>query len=106
MIRFLKSILGIENKPLSAAKQMAILEAKEAASKKEPVIAKKEDIVEEDIIEEEYVYVDIPSETEMTNMTKAELEEMGRTLGIELDRRLKKEKLIEQLQNFMNDETN
>ena len=102
MIRFLKSILGIENKPLSAAKQMAILEAKEAASKKEPVIAKKEDIVEE----EEYVYVDIPSETEMTNMTKAELEEMGRTLGIELDKRLKKEKLIEQLQNFMNDETN
>lgn len=98
MIRFLKKILGIKTEPvLTVPEQMAILEAKELAAakafatKKEPIIVKKEDIVQ------------IPSKTEMSNMNKAELEEIGRTLGVELDKRLKKEKLIDQLHNHMND---
>ena len=36
-------------------------------------------------------------------MTKDELEAYGRTIGIELDKRLTEEKLIEQLTTHLND---
>ena len=38
--------------------------------------------------------------TDFKKMTKAQLEEYGRSIGIELDRRLKKETLIQQLVEF------
>ena len=38
-----------------------------------------------------------------TKMTKDELEAYGRTIGIELDKRLTEEKLIEQLTTHLND---
>ena len=37
----------------------------------------------------------------LIKMTKSELEEYGRSLGIELDKRLKKADLIKQIQEFL-----
>ena len=44
----------------------------------------------------------IPSKAEMSKMTKSKLEEIGRTHGIELDKRLTKDKLVTQLRKQMN----
>ncbi len=40
------------------------------------------------------------TKTELKKMTKVQLEDYGRTVGIELDRRLKKDTLIEQLVEY------
>ena len=60
----------------------------EAAPAPEPVV---EEVVE---VSEEETY---ESDVSLHDMSKKELEEYGRTLGIELDRRHKKEDLIEEL---------
>jgi len=39
-----------------------------------------------------------PSQIDLNKLTKLELEAKGREIGIELDRRLKKDKLIKQVQ--------
>ena len=39
---------------------------------------------------------------DLTKMTKVQLEKLGRKHGIELDRRLKKDKLIKQVQKVIN----
>jgi hypothetical protein len=44
----------------------------------------------------------VPSKADMSKMTKSKLEEMGRTHGIELDKRLTKDKLVTQLRKHMN----
>tara|TARA_B100001057_G_scaffold24256_1_gene22393 strand:+ start:1595 stop:1846 length:252 start_codon:yes stop_codon:yes gene_type:complete len=44
----------------------------------------------------------VPSKADMSKMTKAKLEEMGRNHGIELDKRLTKDKLVTQLRKHMN----
>ena len=54
----------------------------------EPVV--EEPIVEEPIVEE--------SSIDLQSMTKVQLEEHGRTIGIELDRRKKKATLIEEIE--------
>ena len=59
----------------------------------EPII--EEPIVEEPIVEEPIVE---EADVNLEGMTKVELEEYGRTIGIELDRRKKKSALIEELQ--------
>ena len=43
--------------------------------------------------------VEPDKEVNFNTMSKVELEEYGRTIGIELDRRLNRKKLIEQLEN-------
>ena len=63
----------------------------EAAPAPEPVV---EEVVE---VSEEETY---ESDVSLYDMSKKELEEYGRTLGIELDRRHKKEDLIEELREF------
>lgn len=64
----------------------------EAAPAPEPVVEESPDVVEEELLEE-------APETgvSLDDMTKKELEEYGRTLGIELDRRHSKASLIEEL---------
>ena len=58
----------------------------------EPVV--EEPIVEEPIVEEPIVE---ESSIDLQSMTKVQLEEHGRTIGIELDRRKKKATLIEEI---------
>ena len=43
--------------------------------------------------------VEPDEEVNLNTMSKIELEEYGRTIGIELDRRLNRKKLIEQLED-------
>jgi len=43
----------------------------------------------------------IPSKAELNKMTKSKLEAMGRKNGIELDKRLTKDKLVNQLHKHM-----
>ena len=40
------------------------------------------------------------TKTELNKMTKSQLEDYGRTVGIELDRRLKKDTLVQQLLEY------
>ena len=42
------------------------------------------------------------SKQDFSKMSKIDLEKFGRTIGIELDRRLSKSKLIEQLEEAIN----
>ena len=73
----------------------------EAAPAPEPVVEKvvESPIVDEDTTNyeetiEEEIY---ESDVSLYDMSKKELEEYGRTLGVELDRRRSKESLIEEL---------
>ena len=43
-----------------------------------------------------------PKEVDLNKLTKLQLEAKGRKLGIELDRRLKKDKLIKQVKKAIN----
>ncbi|OUV78939.1 MAG: hypothetical protein CBC91_04585 [Rickettsiales bacterium TMED131] len=79
MISFLKSLFGVgEKKTLKLSDYVANKKRKVA-----PLIL-------------------VPSKADMSKMTKAKLEEMGRNHGIELDRRLTKDKLVTQLRKHMN----
>lgn len=66
--------------------QAGCVEIKDYEEVEEPVV----EVVEEVVVEES-------SEVDYEAMTKVQLEEHGRTLGIELDRRKKKSALIEEL---------
>ena len=46
---------------------------------------------------------DIPPISDLRWMSKIKLEEIGRTVGIELDRRLSQPKLVEQLEQYLAD---
>ena len=65
--------------------QAGCVEIKDHEEVEEPVVEVVEEVVEES------------SEIDYEAMTKVQLEEHGRTLGIELDRRKKKSALIEEL---------
>ena len=65
----------------------------EATPVPEPVVEESPDVVEEDLVEEETPETDVS----LDDMTKKELEEYGRTIGVELDRRRSKETLIGEL---------
>ena len=64
----------------------------------EPVV--EEPVVEEPVVEEPIVEEPIVEESsiDLQSMTKVQLEEHGRTIGIELDRRKKKATLIEEIE--------
>ena len=74
MFNFIKKIFGVaESKPLKLSDHI---------KNKKPLLL-------------------VPSKKDMTKMTKAQLEKMGRKHGIELDRRLTKPKLVNQLYKHM-----
>ena len=61
-----------------------------------------EEVVEAPTAEEEVVEL-IPYESDVSfhDMTKKELEEYGRTVGLELDRRHSKESLVQELEDYL-----
>ena len=61
-----------------------------------------EEVVEAPAAEEEVVEL-IPYESDVSfhDMTKKELEEYGRTVGLELDRRHSKESLVQELEDYL-----
>ena len=68
----------------------------------EPVVEEPavEEVVEEPTAEEEEVAYE--SDVSLHDMTKKELEEYGRTVGIELDRRHSKDRLVQELEEYLN----
>lgn len=62
-----------------------------------------EEVVEEPTaeVEEEVELIPYESDLSLHDMTKEELEEYGRTIGIELDRRHSKKRLIQELEEFL-----
>ena len=72
----------------------------------EPVVEEPavEEVVEEPTAEAEEEVELIPYESDLSlhDMTKKELEEYGRTVGIELDRRHSKDSLVQELEEYLN----
>ena len=68
----------------------------------EPVV---EEVVEapapEPVVEEELTAEESSGEVFLESMSKRELEEYGRTIGIELDRRHSRSKLIQELEEHL-----
>ena len=58
-------------------------------------------IVEEEVVEESVETLPYESDVSIDEMSKDELEEYGRTLGIELDRRHSRKKLIRELKEHL-----
>ncbi len=76
----------------------------------EPVKVTESPIVDEDItnyeqvIEEELVETfSYESDVSFHDMSKKELEEYGRTVGIELDRRHSRKRLVQELEEYLSD---
>ena len=71
----------------------------------EPVVEEPavEEVVEEPTadVEEEVELIPYESDLSLHDMTKKELEEYGRTVGIELDRRRSKDSLVQELEDYL-----
>ena len=79
-----------------------LLKTNEVHSAYEDVVeASSTPVVEEPPRPEEEIADIISSSLNFNGMTKLQLEAYGRTVGIELDRRYKKDKLIKQLEDHL-----
>lgn len=69
----------------------------------EPPAPAPEPVVVENPDESDDIEATKPApEIELKDMSKLELEELGRTMGVELDRRLSQTKLVKQIEELMN----
>ena len=69
-----------------------------------PVVEEKPVVEEAPVVDTAPASVEDPVDPEpldLSSLSKDELEEYGRTIGIELDRRLSKNKLIKQLEDHI-----
>ena len=96
MSKFGDLIAGVSGEPVVAAPTSAVVAAPEPV-----VVAAPEPVVEEAPRPEEEVADTIATPTNFESMTKDELEDYGRTVGIELDRRHNKKKLIKELEEHL-----
>ena len=94
MSKFGDLIAGVSGEPVVAEPASAVVAAPEPAVVTAPV-------VEEAQRPEEEVADAIATPTNFESMTKDELEDYGRTVGIELDRRHSKKKLIKELEDHL-----
>ena len=71
----------------------------------EPVAVEvvEEPIVEVPTIEDDLEEVALESDVSIGEMTKKELEDYGRTVGIELDRRHSRKRLVQELEEYLAD---
>ena len=58
-------------------------------------------IVEEEVVEESVETLSYESDVSIDEMSKDELEEYGRTLGIELDKRHSRRKMVKELKEHL-----
>ena len=75
-----------------------VVEPKTEAQKVAEVCPAPEPVVES---KRQAVVAEVVNQKDFTAMTKAELEEFGRTIGIELDKRHTKAELISELETFI-----
>ena len=88
MSKFGDLIAGVSGEPVVAAPTPVVVSAPEP-------------VVEEAPRPEEEVADTIATPTNFESMTKDELEDYGRTVGIELDRRHSKKKLVKELEDHL-----
>ena len=74
----------------------------------EPVVEENVEVTESPIVGEDTTNYDevieeevYESDVSLKDMTKKELEEYGRTVGIELDRRNSKKRLVKELEEYL-----
>ena len=96
MSKFGDLISGVSGEPVVAAPAPEVVAAPEPA-----VVTAPAPVVEEVPRPEEEVADTIATSTNFESMTKDELEDYGRTVGIELDRRHSKRKLIRELEEHL-----
>ena len=94
MSKFGDLIAGVSGEPVVAAPAAAVVAAPEPAVVTAPV-------VEEAPRPEEEVADTVAAPVDFNAMSKDELEDYGRTVGIELDRRHNKKKLIKELEDHL-----
>ena len=96
MSKFGDLIAGVSGEPVVATPASAVVAAPEPV-----VVTAPAPVVEEAPRPEEEVADTIAAPINFESMTKDELEEYGRTVGIELDRRYNKKKLIKELEDHL-----
>jgi hypothetical protein len=96
MSKFGDLIAGVSGEPVVAASASAVVAAPEPV-----VVTAPAPVVEEAPRPEEEVADTIATPTNFESMTKDELEDYGRTVGIELDRRHSKKKLVKELEDHL-----
>ena len=96
MSKFGDLIAGVSGEPVVAEPASAVVAAPEPV-----VVTAPAPVVEEAPRPEEEVADTIAATVNFESMTKDELEDYGRTVGIELDRRHSKKKLIKELEDHL-----
>ena len=94
MSKFGDLIAGVSGEPVVAEPASAVVAAPEPAVVTAPVVEEAPPIEEE-------VADTIAAPVNFESMSKDELEDYGRTVGIELDRRHNKKKLIKELEDHI-----
>ena len=92
MSKFGDLIAGVSGEPVVAAPTSAVVSAPEPVVVTAPVVDTAPASVEDPVD---------PEPLDLWKLSKDELEDYGRTIGIELDRRYSKSKLIKELEDFI-----
>ncbi len=96
------SITLIAGEPKEVSHELGLLCLQEGCTEYDGEIPKhiEEPVIEEPVVEEvvEEEAIEETITPDLHSMTKVQLEEYGRTIGIELDRRKKKDTLIQELE--------
>ena len=96
MSKFGDLISGVSGEPVVAAPEPVVVTAPEPV-----VVTAPAPVVEEAPRPEEEVADMVAPSLDFGSMSKDELEDYGRTVGIELDRRHNKKKLIKELEDHL-----
>ena len=92
MSKFGDLIAGVSGEPVVAAPTSAVVSAPEPVVVTAPVVDTAPASVEDPVD---------PEPLDLWKLSKDELEDYGRTIGIELDRRYSKSKLVKELEDFI-----
>ena len=97
MSKFGDLIAGVSGEPVVAAPASAVVAAPEpvVVTAPAPVVAEEPPRPEEEVADT------IAAPVSFESMSKDELEDYGRTVGIELDRRHSKKKLVKELEDHL-----
>ena len=99
MSRFGDLMRGKKEAPAPAPVVETVVETVVEPVVEEPVV--EEPVVEEPAAEDDLEEVALESDVSIGEMTKRELEAYGRTVGIELDRRHSRKRLVQELEEYL-----
>ena len=97
-------LLAGKKAPPAPAPEPVVEETVETVEVAESPIVDEDTTNYEEVIEEELVETfPYESDVSLSDMSKRELEDYGRTVGIELDRRHSRKKLVQELEEYLTD---